>query len=97
MVYKFFNKKSPGSGVATPNQLQLANEVHKSIIRKCKRTRVYSSFKVNIDLTGMQLISKCNKGIRYLLCAIDVFSKYAWVVPFKNKKVLLLSKHFKVI
>ena len=41
MVYKFFNKKSPGSGVATPNQLQLANEVHKSIIRKCKRTRVY--------------------------------------------------------
>ena len=97
MVYKFFNKKSPGSGVATPNQLQLANEVHKSIIRKCKRTRVYLSFKVNIDLTGMQLISKCNKGIRYLLCAIDVFSKYAWVVPFKNKKVLLLSMHFKVI
>ena len=54
MVYKFFNEKSAGSGVATlankpmPNQLQLANELHKPIIRKFKRRRVYSSFKDNI-------------------------------------------------
>ena len=34
----------------------------------------------------MQLLSKYNKGIRYLLCAIDLFSKYAWVVPLKDKK-----------
>ena len=34
----------------------------------------------------MQLISKCNKGIRYLLCAIDLFSKYAWVRSFKRQK-----------
>ena len=34
----------------------------------------------------MQLISKCNKKIRYLLCVIDIFSKYAWVVPLKDKK-----------
>ena len=34
----------------------------------------------------MQLISKYNKGIRYLLCVIDLFSKYAWVIPLKNKK-----------
>ena len=34
----------------------------------------------------MQLISKCNKGIRYLLCVSDLFSKYAWVVPLKDKK-----------
>ena len=34
----------------------------------------------------MQLISKYNKGIRYLLCAIDLFSRYAWVIPLKNKK-----------
>ena len=31
----------------------------------------------------MQLLSKYNKGIRFLLCAIDIFSKYAWVVPLK--------------
>ena len=34
----------------------------------------------------MQLISKYNKGIRYLLCAIDLFSRYTWIIPLKNKK-----------
>ena len=46
-------------------------------------------FKDNIwcvDLADVQLISKHNKGIRYLLCVIDLFSKYAWVVPLKDKK-----------
>ena len=68
---------------------QLANELHKQITRKLKKRRVYSSFKDNIwgvDLADMQLISKYNKGIRYLLCAIDFFSKYAWVVPLQDKK-----------
>ena len=51
-----------------PNQL-LANDFHKPITRKFKKRKVYSSFKDNIwcvDLADMQLISKCNKGIRYL-------------------------------
>ena len=50
---------------------------------------MYFSFKDNIwgvDSADTQLISKHNKGIRYLLCVIDLFSKYAWVVPLKNKK-----------
>ena len=34
----------------------------------------------------MQSLSKYNKGIKYLLCAIDLFSKYAWVIPIKDKK-----------
>ena len=34
----------------------------------------------------MQLLSRYNKGIRFLLCVIDIFSKYAWVVPLKDKK-----------
>ena len=34
----------------------------------------------------MQLISKLNKGFRFLLCIIDIFSKYTWVVPLKDKK-----------
>ena len=34
----------------------------------------------------MQLISKFNNGFRFLLCVIDIFSKYAWVVPLKNRK-----------
>ena len=50
---------------------------------------MYSSLKDNIwdvDLADMQLISKYNKGIRYLLCVIDLFSKYAFVVPLEDKK-----------
>ena len=91
MIYKFFDKKSKGSGIKNEikqNQ-QLANELHKPIIRKFIKRKVYSSFKDNIwgvDLADMQLISKCNKGIRYLLCAIDLFSKYAFAVPLKDKK-----------
>ena len=81
MFYKFFDQKSKGSGIESmPNQ-QLANELHKPIIRKFKRRRV--SFKDNIwgvDLPDMQLISKYNEGVRDLLCATDIFSKYALVV-----------------
>ena len=57
------------------------------------------SFKDNIwgvDLADMKLISKYNKAIRYLLCAIELFSKYAFVVPLKGKKELLSLMHFKV-
>ena len=84
MVYKFFDKKTQGSGAQ-----QLAEELRKPIIKTFSKRRVYSSFKDNIwgaDLVDMQLISKFNKGIRVLLCVIDIFSKYAWVVPLKDKK-----------
>ena len=50
---------------------------------------MYSSLKDNIwyiDLADMQLLSKFNKGFRYLLCGIDLFSKYASVIPIKDKK-----------
>ena len=51
--------------------------------------KVHAAFKDNIweaDVADMQLISKYNKGVRFLLCVIDIFSKYAWVVPLKDKK-----------
>ena len=90
MVYKFFDKKSQGSGLANNNEnLQLADELHKPITRKFKKRKVYSSFKDNnwgADLADMQLLSKFNKGFRFLLCVIDIFSKYAWVIPFKKKR-----------
>ena len=68
---------------------QLAGELHKPIIRKFKKGIVYSGFKNSnwdADLADMQLISKFNKGFRSLLCVIDIFSKYAQVVPLKDKK-----------
>ena len=89
MVYKFFDKKASGSDVVMLQNQQLAEELHKPIVKKFKRRKVYSSFKDNIwgaDLADMQLISKFNKGIRFLFCVIDLFSKYAWVVPLKDKK-----------
>ena len=102
MVHKFFDKKSKGADIKNEikeNQ-QLANELHKPIIRKFKKRKVYSSFKGNIwgvDLADMQLISKYNKGIRYLLCVIDLFSKYAWVVPLKDKKGVSIINAFQSI
>ena len=86
MVYKFFDKKSKGSGVANneiKQKLQLAEELHKPITRNSKKRTVYLGFKDNIwgtDLADMQLISKFNKRFTFLLCVIDIFSKYAWVV-----------------
>ena len=62
--------------------MQLADELHKPIIRKFKKRKVYSSFRDNIwgvDLADMQLFSKFNKGFRFLLSVMDIFSKYACV------------------
>ena len=45
----------------------------------------------------MQLISKFNKGFRFLLCIIDIFSKYAWVVPLKDKEGVSIANTFQKI
>ena len=92
MVYKFFDKKSEASGVNTklaPQNQELAEELHKPIIKKFEKRKVHAAFKDHIwgaDLADMQLLSRYNKVIRFLLCVIDIFSKYAWVVPLKDKK-----------
>ena len=80
--------------------MQLAKELHKPIIRKFKKRKVYSGFRDNIwgaDLADMQLISKFNKVFRFLLCVIDIFSKYVWVVPLKDKKVVSIVNAFQKI
>ena len=64
MVYKFFDRKSSGSGVVNESNYQLADKLHKQIIRKFKKRKVYSSFRDNIwgvDLADMQSLSKYNK------------------------------------
>ena len=89
MAYKFLDKKSSGSGSANEPNYQLANELYKPIFRKFKKRKVYSSFGDNIwgvDLADMQSLSQYNKGNKYLLCAINLFSKYACVVPLKDEK-----------
>ena len=62
--------------------------------------KVYSSFRDNtwgVDLADMQLLSKSNKGFRCLLCVIDIFSKYAWVIPLKDKKGVSIVNGFQKI
>ena len=98
MVYKFFDKKSKGSGITNEFNYQLANELHKPIIKKFKKRKVYSSFEDNIwgvDLADMQSLSRYNRGFKYLLCDIDLFSKYAWVIPVKDKKGTSIVNAFK--
>ena len=104
MVYKFFDKKSTESGTANstaePSSLILADELHKPVIKKFNKRKVYSQFKDNmwgVDLADMQSLSKKNKGIKYLLCAIDLFSKYAFVVPLKDKKGASITNAFNKI
>ena len=97
MVYKFFDKKPSGSGVDTEPNYQLPNELHRQIIRKFNRRKVYSSFRDNIWGVDMQSLSKYNKGIKYLLCTIDLFSKYAWVIPLKDKRGINIVNAFQKI
>ena len=83
-----------------PQNKQLAKELDKKIIRKFKKRKVHSAFKdyvSGIDLADTQLISKFNKGFRFLLCVIDIFSKYAWVVPLKDKKDVYIVNAFQKI
>ena len=105
MVCKFFDKKSAllnkfgGSGITIEPNYQLENELHKPIIRKLKK-KVYSSFTDDIQgvhLADMQSLSKCNQENKYILCAIDLFSKYVWVVPLKDKKEISIVYTFKRI
>ena len=107
MVYKFFDKKSMGSGTAKSSSLKhiasspiLPDELHQPIIRKFNKRKVYSQFKDNIwgvDLADIQSLSRKNKGIKYLLCAIDLYSKYAFVIPLKDKKGVSLVNTFNKI
>ena len=106
MVYKFFDKKSMGSGfkklknTTKSNSSILADEFHKPIIKNFDKRKVYSQFKDNIwgvDLADMQSLSRKNKGIKHLLCAIDLYSKYAFVIPLKDKKGISIVNAFNKI
>ena len=94
MVYKFFDKKK-GSGVKAISKArvsvneQLAEELHKPLIKKFKRRKVYARFKDSIGavhLAEMESLSCRIKNVKHLLCVIDVFTKYAWVKSLKDRE-----------
>ena len=102
MVYTFFDKKISGGDIKNESisNKELAEESHKLVIRKFNKRKVQSPFienKWGADLADMQLISKFNKGFRFLLCVFDIYSKYAWVIPLKYKKGTTITNAFQKI
>ena len=93
-------KDTTKSSSSERSSLILADELHKPVIKKFNKRKVYSQFKNDIwgvDLADMQSLSKTNKGIKYLLRAIDLYSKYAFVVPLKDKKGISVTNGFNKI
>ena len=84
MVYKILDKtKESGASI---NE-EIAQILHKLVIEKFKRTKVYARFKDNswaADLAEMGSMSSKNQDVKYLLCVIDVFTKYTWIKPLKD-------------
>ena len=67
------------------------------LLENLKKRKAYSFFRDNIygvDLADMQSLNKYNEGNKYLLCAIDLFSKCMWVLPIKNKKGVSIVNAF---
>ena len=91
MVCKFFDEKF--SDGAFKSEITLSQE----LAEKLRKTKSIPNFKGNgwgVDLADMQLISKFDKGFRFLLYVIDVYSKYTWVVPLKDKKSITIINAF---
>ena len=78
---------------------QLAKELHRPILRKFPKRRVIITRGVDdtwsADLIDMGKLSKWNKGYKYILTVIDVFSRYAWGIPLKNKYGKTVKDAFK--
>ena len=110
MVYKFFDEKTLSGATTLANEFavkkeitsnkELAEELHKPIITKFNKRKLHSSFIDNIwgaDLAYMQLISRFNKEFRFLLCVVDIYNKYAWVITLKAKKGATVTNAFQKI
>ena len=96
----FFDKITSHSGIKNENipNKKLPEELHKPFIRKFNNIKVHSPFIDNIwgaDFTDVQLISRFNIGVRCSLCVIDIYSKYAWVIPLKDEKGVSITNAFR--
>ena len=102
----FLIKKTSGSGIKNKNisdqhpldlaMHKLAEELHKPILKNFKSEK-YTHHLQTIFGVLMQLIRKLNKGIRLLLCVIDIFCKCPWVIPLKHKKGIAVTNAFQKI
>lgn len=91
------DKRAIGTIISTKSKLglgiiewsdPLTDELHKPVRKRFKKRRVFAAKPNDIwaaDLVDMQYYAKVNKGYRYILMIIDVFSKYGWAIPLKRK------------
>ena len=73
----------------------MAEDLHRPIIRKFKKRKVYSSFKDNVwsvDIADMHLITKNDKEFHYLLCVINIYSKCSWAALLEEKKSITITE-----
>ena len=97
MVYKLFNKETCSRIIVNE---QLAEELHKPVIKKFKRSKVSARFKDNIwavDLAEIESLSSKNKNVKYLLCVTDLFTRYEWVKPLKSKAKTVLDAFIEIV
>ena len=90
-----YAKRRLGWGVSWSNEL--AEELHKPIRKKFKKRKVYVKGANKIwaaDLVDMQSFSRYNKGYKYIIMIIDIFSKYGWAIPLKSKVGIEVTKAF---
>ena len=93
IVYKFFDKNI----LLIFLVFLVSWKINKPFVKKFNKTEVHSSFVDNVwvdDLADMQLISKFNKWIRFLIYVVDIYSKYAWVVLLKDEKCITITNTF---
>ena len=67
------------------------------LLKKLIKEKLYKDNIWGVDLADMQSLSKKNKGMKYLLCTIDMYSKYVFVIPLKDKKGISIVKAFNKI
>ena len=87
------SKRKLGLGVENHNKI-LSEELHKSKRKNYPRRKIIVNHINEIfaaDLVEMQKFAKLNKGYRYLITCIDIFSKFAWVIPLKDKKGITIK------
>ena len=90
---EYFEKKSALLADKSASSSGTKNENVSSNVKE--KRKVHSSFNIwEVDPADMKLISKSNKGIRFLLFVVDIFSKYAWDIPLKNKKSITIINTF---
>ena len=100
MVYKLFENNQVELVLLMNQSFNWQMNFINQLFKKLKNRKVYSSFRHNIwvvDLAGIQSLSKYNERIKYSLCTIDIFSKYAWVITLKDKRGIRIVNAFQKI